>query len=80
MVCIIVYHYDEFGRNNRTIYFMIQFQSCQERMKVATGGGMVVMSLSPDSNPEMCTEIMQDGMPVSILPVIVLLPYETSRL
>ena len=52
---------------------MIQFQTCQERMKVATRGGMVVMSLSPYSNPEMCTEIMQDGMPVSvILSVIVL--------
>ena len=58
----------DFGtrRNDLTIYFMIQFQTCQERLKVATGGGMVVMSLSPDSNPGMCTEIMENGMFVSI--------------
>ena len=45
---------------------MIQFQTCQERLKVATGGGMIVMSLSPDTNPGMCTEIMENGIPVSI--------------
>ena len=57
------------------IYFMIQFQTCQERLKVATGGGMIVMSLSPESNPGMCTEIMQNGIPVSIRPI----SHETSH-
>ena len=76
IICIISNYVGKIGgKGFDNLYYMIQFQTCQERLNVATGGGMIVMSLSPDTNPGMCTEIMQNGIPVSIRPK----SHETSR-